>query len=342
MEAHYFFKKVAQKLKVNKESLLMLNSLNELQNKNLINVYYAGLDYQGLPFGESQNIITKSLHKQSIYLKALALISDKIIVPPSFYFYFTYLIKKNSNEKGLDTIKDLYQAGILISAMYENMNNSCDFIEHKLHAGTSNDKALIKNSYSELKNLFKEIPLIRRNTKIQSQGFSEKLILDISKQKKFVFYDEELIKSIKFHNDNNILERETIFEILNQTNNKINKTKYRKIYYSTNKAYYKQGSVTYNAIISLLNAERYSIFQLESFSQNKNSILIGYDPTVILEILSLFNINETMIEALNIKDLVSIRNSKIYTKFKQEYYDFAINLQNLTSVSKEKLEKILL
>ena len=73
------------------------------------------------------------------------------------------------------------------------------------------------------------------------------------------------------------------------------------------------------------------------FSQNRNSILIGYDPTVILELLSLFNISETMIENMEIKDLVSIRNTKIHKKFKQEYYNFAINIQELTTISKEKL-----
>jgi len=134
--------------------------------------------------------------------------------------------------------------------------------------------------------------------------------------------------------------REIIFNLLEKNNHKINKSKYRKIYYSTNKAYYKQGALTYDAIISLVNAERYSIFQLDLFEQNRNSILIGYDPTVIIEILSLFNINEIMIQEISIKDLLAIRNSKIYNKFKNEYYSFAITLQSLTSVSREKLEKI--
>lgn len=318
----------------------MLKFLDELHNQNLINVYYAGLDYQSLPFKESQKNIIKSLYKQSIYLKALALITDKIIIPPSFYFYFTHLIKINSNEKGLDTIKDMYQSGILISAMYENMNNSCDFIEHKLQTGTLADKELIKSSYTELQNLFKEIPLIHRNTKIQSQGFSEKLISEVIEQKKFTFFDEKLVNKIKFYNDINILERETIFDILNEHQYKINKAKYRTIYYSTNKAYYMQGAITYNAIISLVDADRYSIFKSDFFSQNRNSILIGYDPTVILELLSLFNISEAMIDNMEIKDLISIRKTKIHKKFKQEYYNFAINIQELTTVSKEKLARI--
>lgn len=318
----------------------MFNFTDESKNENLLNVYYAGFDSNGLPFSESKKKILKTLKEQSIYLKALALIVDKIIIPPSFYFYFIHLIKINSAEKGLNTIKDLYQAGILVSAMYQNMNSTCDFIEHKRQTGTEEDKFFIKISSIELENLFKEMPLFHRDTKIQSQGFSEKLVSNIYSQKDFSYFDEEIIKNIQFHNDINILNREIIFNLLEKNNHKINKSKYRKIYYYTNKAYYKQGALTYDAIISLVNAERYSIFQLDLFEQNRNSILIGYDPTVIIEILSLFNINEVMIQEISIKDLLTIRNSKIYNKFKNEYYSFAITLQSLTSISREKLEKI--
>ena len=49
-------------------------------------VYYAGLDDIALPFGELLRVIPESPERHAVYLKALSLVVDHVVIPPSFYF----------------------------------------------------------------------------------------------------------------------------------------------------------------------------------------------------------------------------------------------------------------
>lgn len=112
---------------------------------------------------------------------------------------------------------------------------------------------------------------------------------------------------------------------------------YRKYYYATNRSYYKQSAITYNAVISIVGAERYSVLGKELFS-NKHGVLIAYDPFVVIGILESMGISKSLIDRLTTDDLINIRRSKIFSIFRNEYFSFAMTLQRL-ALSTQRISK---
>lgn len=117
----------------------------------------------------------------------------------------------------------------------------------------------------------------------------------------------------------------------------LKKHQYRKYYYATNRSYYKQGGITYEAVISIVGAERYSVLGKELFSE-KHGILIAYDPMVILGIFESMGISKALINRLSIEDLIEIRESSIFAVFREAYYSFALTLQEL-AMSTNRISK---
>jgi len=300
-------------------------------------IYYAGLDHEALPFSEGEKQIKFSSNDQIQFIKALSLVADYIIIPPSFFFYWSSIHK---NRKILRSLLDLFQANIVLAPIYTSMNMGTDFLEYKMRQGSFQDKDIISSHKQLLISFFHDIPVLHRNVHIQSGGFKELL--------KDEFSNIQSPPSVKkrihplIFNTKNKEVQVSRSQIHNELDNSIqydglNKYQYRKYYYAANRSYYKQGAITYDAIISLVGAERYSVLGKDIFS-DKRGILIAYDPLVIVGILESIGITRQMINLLSINDLIDIRRSNIFPVFRDAYYSFALTLQEL-SLSVNKISK---
>lgn len=313
----------------------------ELQFLNdKIVVYYAGLDDESLPFNEGKKLICETANEQISYLKALSLIVDYIVIPPSFYFYWSNF---TTSPESFSTLLKLYEANIIISPIHSGMNCTSEFLHYKLSSNDIKDKKLIKNNWSLIEPFFKKIPVLHRNVNRQSKGFKTILSEDFENQIFRVEVADRIFDLLIDRQQFNIaISRnllETKFEELYRKDI-ININEFRKLYYTTNKSYYKQGARTYSSNISIIGAERYSILGKDIFI-DKNSILLAYDPLILIGILENFGINKNIISNLSVNDILKVRESNTFKSFKNAYKEFAEELQRLEiltkRISKEKL-----
>jgi hypothetical protein len=312
-----------------------------LDSKRKINIYYAGLDNYSLPLGDGEKLISVSSAKQVDYIKLLCLVADHVVVPPSFYFYW---IGGGKTKLRIPQLMDLYQAGYVSSAVHSTMSDSTEFLEHKLAYGTTEDKRYIKENKKVLDDLFSEIPLTKRDVTVQSGGFREKVEGDIIRAYRDSKYKELLLSILSNHpmRGGVIASREEVNFLHYSAYNKgmLNKQELRKYYYTTNKCYYHQGAITYDSVISILDAHRYSVLGKYLF-ETKHGIQLGYDPQIIQGIFNSFGIGNNLISALSVEDVRKIRDSSVFEPFKTSYHDFTIELQKvelmLNGLSKEKL-----
>src|SRR3989304_7229691 len=135
-----------------------------------VTLYYAGLDSDSLPFLEGARLVKKSSTSQIAYLKALALVTDNIVVPPSFYFYWA---NTHRNQNLFSLLLELYKAGIVVSPIYTSMNMGTDFLEQKLYQGSSSDRTLIQANRDTLIPFFRSMPVFHRDVRRQSSGYKE-------------------------------------------------------------------------------------------------------------------------------------------------------------------------
>lgn len=309
-----------------------------------INIYYAGLDNYSLPLGDGEKLILLSSDSQVDYIKLLCLVSDHVIVPPSFYFYWAGT--KGTNKK-LSELMDLYQAGYVSSAVHSTMGDSKDFLEHKLLYGTAEEKLSIHNNSDTLNTLFSEIPLTIRDVAVQSSGFKDKIEHEIERGYRNGKYRDYLLNTLNSEpiRGGVIASRGEINELHYgaYASGLIGKHEFRKYYYTTNKCYYNQGAITYDSIISILDAHRYSILGKFLF-ETKHGIQLGYDPQIILGILNSFGINNQLVSALSVGDLRSVRESYVFQSFKKAYFEFSYEIQKINllvgGLSKDKLKNI--
>lgn len=306
-------------------------------------IYYAGLDDESLPFSEGKKLILETADDQITYLKALSLVTDYIVVPPSFYFYWSKYIQ---SKMSLNTLLKLYEANIVISPIHLGMNCGSEFLQHKLASKNIKDKKLIKSNWLLIHPFFRRIPVLHRNVGRQSKGFKTILLEELDNQILSAEVTDRINDLLAENQKYNIsISRnslETKFEHLFK-NKTIDIYEFRKLYYATNKSYYKQGAKTYCSSISILGAERYSILGKDMFIDD-NSILLAYDPFVLIGILECFGINKKIISQLTVEEIVKIRDSPVFDLFKIAYKSFAEELQRLEiitkRVSKVKLNKL--
>lgn len=197
-----------------------------------IAIYYAGLDHEGLPFGEGERLIARTAKDQIIYLKALSLVADYIVVPPSNYFLW---VDKLQTNKVLDELKLLYEAGIIISPIYSSMNMGTDFIEKKKKDGSYLDKRMIRKHGDKLNPFFQAMPVLHRNVRRQSGGFRGFLIQEMPKLKGPVLFKNRIDEILFCSQDNEILiSRHQFSDQLYHAirSNEINRGIFRKNFYT--------------------------------------------------------------------------------------------------------------
>src|SRR3990172_12831077 len=105
-------------------------SLNFLKNKNVI--YYAGLDEKGLPFHESARKILGLSIKNITYLKALSLVADHVVVPPTFFFF---CIPAEEGRVYHKQLLPLFSERHVLTTVYGGLNKTRDFLALKKEKG---------------------------------------------------------------------------------------------------------------------------------------------------------------------------------------------------------------
>ena len=303
---------------------------------NAVNVYYAGLDSDSLPFSEGKRLVRKTSCDHILYLKALAFVADHIVVPPSFYFFWTDV---HRDHVVLGQLAELYHAGILISPIYMSMNLGTDFLEQKLARTSTRERALIQANRHLLIPFFRQMPVLHRDVRRQSGGYRELFAQELASLR----IGAEARKAIeRFADapqyDEVLLSREHLQVFLYASLNtcKLTRREFRHCFYAANRSYYRQGAVTHDAIISLVGAERYSVLGPSAFCAPRG-ILIAYDPMVLLGILESIGIPRTVIRRLSADDINAIRKAPVFPVFRDAYYDFAVALQDLALQAQTRL-----
>lgn len=308
---------------------MILESTLSFLNKHLT-LYYAGVDSDSLPFSEGSRLVRSTASDQITYLKALALIADYLVVPPSFYFFWADAHHKQTH---FSHLLELYKAGIVLSPIYTSMNLGTDFLEQKMSQSSSSDSLFIQNNHNILFPFFREMPVIHRDVRLQSGGYRDlfsrelPLLPGTSNLRREV---EAFVQSPQ-HNEI-LLSRERLHTFLanNHRAGRMSKAEYRRFFYAANRSYYQQGAFTHDATISLLGAERYSILGEKAFKP-PYGVLIAYDPYVVLSILEHLGITRDIIKNLSSEDLQLIRRTPAFSSFRDMYYQFAITLQQMAT-----------
>lgn len=306
-----------------------------------LTLYYAGIDSDSLPFSEGQKLIQKSSASQIAYLKALALVADYIVIPPSFYFFWA-----NTHRKQIlfSLLLELYKAGIVISPIYTSMNIGTDFLDQKLSQESSLDRGLILRNRDILIPFFREMPVLHRDVLRQSGGYRDLFSRELPLLPGSFNFRRNIEAFIFAPQRNDILlSREQLHTFLSTVykSQQMTTNEFRRYFYAANRSYYQQGAFTYAAVVSLLGAERYSVLGGDIFHSH-SGILIAYDPLVVLGIFESLGISRAMIANLATDDLITIRKTTAFAAFRDAYHQFALSLQELASQTKRMSQKSLL
>lgn len=267
-----------------------MTQVNEpMMGNKEVTLYYAGLDSESFPFGKGRVLIERNADEQLMYLKALSLVADYIVVPPAFYFYWASLHK---DTQFLVTLSEMYQSGILQSAVYSSMNQGTDYLQYKLERGGAHERQLILENMQVLSSLFLAIPTKRRSVTNQRTEYQQLFAQELPKLPTNTRILENPAQLVTEGSQNDTaISRDLIKSIAQSAfnNQEIGKSALRRFHYIANKCYYRTGAITYGANISIIGAERYSAFGANLFTSEK-SILLAYDPLVVLGILRSFDI----------------------------------------------------
>ena len=311
--------------------------------KNKIVLYYAGLDKKSMPFGKSERKILRRKLLNFTYLKILLLVSDYVVVPPSFYIDTYNIITANLN-KITKYITPFYDSGLLLSPIHEGFVTAKDFLEFKREG-----IYLPKMAYRKLQNFFQNIPVLHRNVKCQSASFRNCVIISISNSEyihDFIKYKIlSKIRALEGYLGSQLSRRailQYLYELLK--NGEISYMQYKNLYYIINKCYYIQGGKTYFANISLPSAYKYYTFGSDLFIDDYGGIIIGYDPLLVLSILRFFGIDIDDVDNMTVEDILMIRKSSDYKKFVSTYHEFVNIIQSMISgynkISENQLREI--
>lgn len=299
---------------------------------NRVSVYYAGFDNKSLPFTEGTALAKARADSQVVYLKALALVADRVIVPPSTYFSW---VAFNQNRRDIEELNDLHESGIVVATVHDGMSCSPDYLGFKESKGPFDERAFIREESVALLDLFAHIPLARRDAAIESRDFQQELIREFYAQQITNDAQESLMIDLERGRlDPGLTHRDTVLALLRHyhSSRRLPVREYRKYYYAANKAYYVTGALHHEAYIAMPGAERYSAFGRvgrDLFTGPGYHILIGYDPCVLLRLLGLLGISESCIRSLSANDLLELRRTQTFTEFKHRYLEFVLELQNL-------------
>lgn len=255
--------------------------------KDKTSVYYAGLDYRAFPFAEASTRLGSPQSAQIIYLKALALLVDHVAIPPAFLI--SAMDAHTTNESFLRAVGDLFQDRTFVTAVHGLMNDPVDFYWHKLESGDKDERQIFVTRRREATAFLREVPLIHRDIPSMSSTFRDLLLANL-----VALSDRALPSQLKDRIRTIVAETEARGEValsrmdfISLLNNLgLTKSQYRACYYAMNAAYYRSGAVTYHSDIACLSVEEFSVLGSHSFNSPEHGILIGYDPSLFLRVLS--------------------------------------------------------
>lgn len=295
-------------------------------------VYYAGLDHTGLPYNQGISLINETKFRQVTFIKALTLVADYVVVPPSFYFYWT---KAHQDASLISAMSRLHGNSVLLSTFYSGMNSGVDFIEYKSEI-SQEDRQLIECGKKLIRPFFRSLPVIHRDVVTQSAGFRDLFGATIAHVQIPHRIQDQIYHLLATPATGEVvLSRDSLHRILAtyyRTGN-ISQDSYMRMFAAVNAAYYKQGATTYDAVVSLVGAHRYS-FLGEALFCSDTGILLAYDPEILLAILAHMGFGEDVIKRLTVDELALIRDTREFHEFKWRYRSFATDLQKAEGSAK--------
>lgn len=295
-----------------------------------ITVYYAGLDEHALPLGESTERLAELGEKATAYVKLLTLFADHVILPPSF---FIGVVRNRAIQNSLvRNLAPLYQAGLVSSPIGGDHNLSTDFLELKL-SQDRRDRAPGPTQVRTLEWLFREIPVVRRDVRTQSRGFRERvmpLVERMSERSGAAELAREAL--IRIEDEAGIaLSRSHAYRELRRllVEGRATQREYRRLYHTVTSSYYVQGAATYDAVVSMPRVAEHSPLGRHVFSGGVGKFAIGYDPELLEMLLQAHGIALRSVAVLSSAELLSIRGSRPFRRFKACFQEFTARCQRI-------------
>lgn len=296
-------------------------------------LYYAGLDVLALPFGEAASAIARRQRLNLSFIKALTLFVDHVAIPPSFFI--EPLRQGALPRSAVGYLAPLYAAGWVVSPIYEGMGSTRDFLEHKLkttkRALTS---GVLMREMQVAGNLFREIPVLHRNVQVQSAGFlrrvSDTMRKRLHRQQPLLAMASTMLHAVEGRYGIPLSREEALAALGDALKNgKLTPRQLRSLHYLVSGSYFAQGAETYNAAVALPGAVRYGILGKEMFTTRPNRVLVAYDPELLLDLLRSFGIRTEEVDNLSPTDLQVLHASPQFAAFRDSYYRFAVDTQEL-------------
>lgn len=299
-----------------------------LPNGQRTSVYYAALDAEAFPSWDRRSKEKINEIEQVAYIKALSLLVDNIVIPPS---YLIRLITDKSSYGELQrTFGEFIENKSILTSVYQGMASPVDFVDMKANEGDEKERAEFGKKLDQAKLLYKSMPFIDRNVKAQVSGFKNRVLdgirgsISLDDDSK-----EQVICALECEERRGKLRfgRALIIKVIGEL--RLPKKHYRAVYYIMNAEYYKGGAIASESDIACVNAHEYSVLGSAIFTDDMNALLVGYDPELFVYVLGCHSITKNEIAALSYKDIEALRNSDIFSEFIDDYNKLIANMQKI-------------
>ena len=303
-------------------------------------VYYAGLDYKSAPFGESEAVLSRIWRGHCLFLKALSLVADHVVIPPTFFFYSCPLSPTVTVRTYVNELAPLFDGRVLLSPVYSGLGETIEFLDLKQEWGSPSERRLIEQRRASLETLFAQVPLLHREVSMQSAGFEQefvqqsRLLRSRTTRQKAAELLERAIEA-QIYGDVSLSRGAVITSLdVNLRKGAITKREYRTLYYAMNRAYYYAGTSTYlDARISMLDAVKHTPMLRSFLTGDSPRMLVAYDPQVVLEVLNAHGISNEDLDLLPSRRILQIRSRPEFAAFRDRYAEFARLTQDAVSAT---------
>lgn len=304
------------------------NYINYSNSKVIL--YYMDLDYENNIYILTKNINTTfSNHVETLIM--LSLFADHIIIPSSS---IPFLFNSHQNRLCDKIIIDMFKYNILISPIYDKMNNIGDYFFLKEKNGSIFEQSSIIKNNKLLEDLSLNTNTLYREPSSQSNYFQQDLIMSYSDQLDNLYLKDNLFSYI--NQNSGFLSRDKLIANMKQFKIKNSDTNILKSFYIMNSVYYDASSQFYDASLVTNNLNNLNLIK---YSSNID-IQIFYKKKYLEQFLikSKNNINYNNI---TIEHILNIRNQTIFKDFTKSYFKniSILQLSIINNISNENISK---
>lgn len=269
----------------------------------------------------------------NLYLKVLSLVSTFIIIPPS------HIIRVKNIYSVFKDLQGLLEREEGITSSISKSHGDRDFKDYyqrKREHYSGLGKDIDSMRYRDATELFGKLPIFfQRDTNKQKSGFEEGISSFFNSDRYEKISSPQSDRAAKvILNSQKPLTRSEILKILNQTTKDTDSKVHGAILEYVMAEYFKQGGrLNYSALPPVINYICKSGKNIPEVDINQLKI---YDPELLLGVFARIGIPRTLISRLMDKDLIEVRNTKVFNYFLNQLESI---IQEANSLTRDELKE---